>query len=204
MKNGVQYFKYSTYIVTVLAAMWFFRSCNCGGEKIKEVPVIKYDTTYIPSKVDTHYIPQPYKVNVPVPYQVLDSFTETIVQKVDTAEILKDYNSTRFYSDKQKIQYGSVTINDTITQNKIAGRGLVVDMNVPVVTKTITETQPRRNVVLFGIEALGSNQNVFEATGVDLGIMFKSQKYIGVKGQLLRGGQALIGVQLMFPVKLRK
>lgn len=204
MKNGIQYFKYSVWLLTLIAVIYLFHTCNCNKPEVKQVPVIKYDTTYIKGKDSISYVPKPYKVSVPVPYAVVDSFTETVVERVDTTQILKQFYSTLYYSDTQPIKYGSITINDTVSKNKIQGRGLVINQDIPIVTKTITEVIKRRNVLMVGVEALGNKDNPLYATGINAGIFSKRDRYIGIKGMILKGGQGLVGVDIKWPVKLRK
>lgn len=206
MKNGVQYFKHSVWLIAIIAVIYMFHTCNCGRQKVREVPVIKVkvDTQWLPQKDSISYIPKPYKVSVPVPYAVIDSFTETVVQPVDTAAILKQFYSTLYYSDTQPIKYGSITINDTVSKNKIQGRGLVVSQQIPVITKTITEAMRRRNVLMVGVDALGNKENPLYATGLNIGFHTKRDKYWGVKGMILKGGQGLIGVSAMWPIKTKR
>lgn len=206
MKNGVQYFKYSVWLLTVIAVIYLFHTCNCTKPAIKEVPVIKVkiDTQWLPQKDSISYVPKPYKVSVPVPYAVIDSFIETVVERVDTAQLLKQFYSTLYYSDSQPIKYGSVTINDTVSKNKIQGRGLIINQNLPVITKTITEIRKRRNVLMVGVEAMGNKNTPLYATGVNAGIFSKRERYIGFKGVVLKGGEGLIGVDLKWPIKTKR
>lgn len=154
-------------IVLLIAVIIAFRcghSCNRRKPSKPEIKV-KTDTVWQKSKQDTFYTPQLVKLipaKPPPPQVLFDTLYLESFQHIDTASILKDYFAKAIYSDTEKIKYGSIIINDTVTQNRIASRGLITNFNIPALTKTVTLTQPKRTQIYFGIDGMSDfKQNVY-------------------------------------------
>ena len=84
-----------------------------------------------------------------IPFVVLD--TTYIIDEVhDTITIVKDYNQVKVYSDTMRIDsLGYAYIQDTISQNKIQGRGFSANFNLPTITITkILETKSKNQLYL--------------------------------------------------------
>lgn len=140
-------------IVVILLAKC--KGCKEGGTivKIDSVTTVIHDT--VPFDIPI-YVPQPYAVKEPVPVYVLGPET---VREVDTAAILKDYYSTRFYSDTQKLDRATIIINDQISENRIKQRQLSGNIIHDSITTTITKTieAKKKNTVWFGLTGQGGN-----------------------------------------------
>lgn len=89
-----------------------------------------------------------------------------IVEPVDTTAILQDYFARAFYRDTLLTQYGTVAIEDTISQNRIQARRWATNFTIPTITKTVTlEAKPRSQLYagfsgLFGQQAIGAEINL--------------------------------------------
>lgn len=194
-------------LIVIIALIIFFKlDCNGGGKNESDTISVKVDTVYVNVKKDTHYIPQIdtviYTRNVPIPiHDTLEIFD---YQNVDTGRILSIFFAKRVYSDTQYIEYGSVVINDTVTQNRISSRELVINQNVPTITKEIILTQPKRTVAYLGFIASGNEKTPVFGVGASFGLKFKNDKYLGASYTVTREGNPLYGVQFAFPIKLRK
>lgn len=74
--------------------------------------------------------------------------THVVFKNVDTAAILKNYFSKSIYNDVVRSKYGSATIMDTISTNKIIGRSVLFNFNIPTTTITKVET-PKKTTQLY-------------------------------------------------------
>lgn len=206
MKNGSTYFKYSVILIIAVFIFIFFRRCghSGSGKATQDTIRITIDTTIEIVRIDTHYMPKPYKVNVPVPYIVHDSLIEYSVEKVDSLAILKDYLSKKFYRDSIPNKYGYFIFEDTLHKNEIIGRGIVENLSIPTITKTFTIEARPKAMLMVGGEVLGNQNNILYATGVSLGLKARNSKYYAVKGFLDKHGTVYYGFQFTVPIRLRK
>jgi hypothetical protein len=112
-----------------------------------------------------------------------DIYHETIVEKeviipavIDTAALLKDYYSKVLYKDTLVLpdSLGTVSVIDTITQNKILGR----TFNASVKQRTIKETtivkELPKTKVFYGLEG-GFNKADF-VSSVGAGVLINTKK----------------------------
>lgn len=156
-------------VILFILAFRCGKSCNRTKPPKPEIQ-IKIDTVWKEHKTDTFYKPTLIKIIAIKPGEPLiihDSIPVT--SQVDTAFILRDYFAKAIYKDEKNIQYGKITINDTVTQNRIAGRGLIIDQNIPEITKTVTLTERKRNQIYLGIDGMAD---------------FKKNIYLGFSGAL--------------------
>jgi hypothetical protein len=109
-----------------------------------------------------------------IPFVVLD--TTYIIDEVhDTITIVKDYNQVKVYSDTMRIDsLGYAYIQDTISQNKIQGRGFSANFNLPTITITKVIVPKPKNEVYFGL--LGDLRAIDNKVGLGLGLGFKTAK----------------------------
>jgi hypothetical protein len=115
-----------------------------------------------------------YKKGESIPFVVLDT-TYLIDEVHDTITIVKDYNQAKVYSDTIRIDtLGYAYIQDTISQNKIQGRGFKAEISEKTiyVTKTIIP-KPKNEVYLGFLSDLRSFDN---KVGLGLGLGYKTAK----------------------------
>lgn len=135
-----------TLFVIITLVIILSRACDkCRNTTTK----IKIDTVYVQVKQDTSYIPVVKTVylpgKAPKPFEKWDTLYIPELTEVDTLAILQDYYSFKMYSDTLKNKYGFVLVNDTISTNKIVGRGVKTQMTIPEITKTVTITHFKKN-----------------------------------------------------------
>jgi hypothetical protein len=102
------------------------------------------DTQYIPKTKtvykpgETIYVEKPIYIDVP--------------SDVDTGAILKDYYAKRVYKDSIKLEdsLGTITLIDTIQENKIKGRWFKSNINQIVIKDSIIVEKPPVNQFYFG------------------------------------------------------
>lgn len=212
MSNTATYFKWGTLLVGIAVVVWLtlqIKGCvsGSGSGSNKDTISVKHDTTYI-TKRDT--ITQtletlvPYKVEYVKTVVKHDTLTsiEFVTTEADTTRILEQYFATKFYSITSPVQYGEATIHDTITQNRITGRSIILSQSIPQVKETIT-IRERRVVLYGGIIAFGNKENIPFASGVTLDLKFKNDALFGVGGLLTRD-KPMFQASLKVPIRLRK
>lgn len=192
-------------ILTVILAIVILFLVKCeggGGTIVKSDTVVRVVTDTVPFAV-TDYVPQPYEVKVPVPVYVEG---REVIRDVDTGAILRDYYSTRFYSDNQKIkdssgrQVGEVTINDEISENRIKKRSVFGNVIHDSIYTTITNTMKKRNYLYFGMIAQGNRETI--AGGASL--MFMQKKGYGIELGALIDTKGTVTGQASLKLKLFK
>jgi len=159
-----------------IAILLYLQKCGRGGGVIES---IKIDTVWVSVKADTFYIPKIITHYPPgkVPPALEKWDTLYVIEDIDTAAILQDYFSFNLYSDTLKNKYGYVLVNDTISRNKILGRGVKTDLLVPEVTKTITLIE-KRNQVYLGGELLGNIKESAAGFGLNVSLKTKQDRMV--------------------------
>jgi hypothetical protein len=154
-------------ILALLIVLFFFMFSDPRyvGDKV----VTKIDT------LEVHHDTTIYKKGKNIPYEVLDSIYLIDTFPIhDTAYIVKDYKEIKAYSDILRIDTDNyVYIKDTISQNKILGRGY----DAHFVQKTITITHDiyhkPKNELYLGL--IGDLRRFDNRIGVGVGINYKKQ-----------------------------
>jgi len=115
-----------------------------------------------------------YKRGQSIPFVVLDTIVKTN-EVHDTIRILNDYSRIYAYYDTLKLDSAQyVYVSDTISQNKILGRGYgghFVDKTIRIET---TKTLPSKFAVYWGV--LGDYREFDKKIGFGFGLAFKMPK----------------------------
>ena len=153
-------------IVLLVAVLIFFIASEARYTKTD--PIIIADTVY-QEKTFTKFIK-----GKSIPFVVLD--TIYLIDKVtDTITIVKDYNQAKVYSDTIKIDsLGFAYIQDTISQNKIQGRGFSANFNLPTITITKLIEQKSKNQLYLGF--IGDLRHDNKQIGIGGSIALKTAK----------------------------
>jgi hypothetical protein len=153
-------------IVLLVAVLIFF--IGSEARYTKSEPVIVSDTVY-QQKTFTKFIK-----GKSIPFVVLD--TIYIIDRVtDTITIVKDYNQVKVYSDTMRIDsLGYAYIQDTISQNKIQGRGFSANFNLPTITITKLIEQKSKNQLYLGF--IGDLKHSNGQIGIGGSIALKTAK----------------------------
>lgn len=153
-------------IVLLTAVLIFFVASD--ARYTKSEPVIVTDTVY-QEKTFTKFI----KGNS-IPFVVLDTIY-IIDRFTDTITIVKDYNQVKVYSDTMRIDsIGYAYIQDTISQNKIQGRGFSANFNLPTITITKLIEQKSKNQLYLGF--IGDLKHSNGQIGIGGSIALKTAK----------------------------
>lgn len=153
-------------IVLLVAVLIFFIASEARYTKTD--PIIIADTVY-QEKTFTKFIK-----GKSIPFVVLD--TIYLIDKVtDTITIVKDYNQAKVYSDTIKIDsLGFAYIQDTISQNKIQGRGFSANFNLPTITITKLIEPKSKNQLYLGF--IGDLRHDNKQIGIGGSIALKTAK----------------------------
>jgi hypothetical protein len=162
---------------------------NCPDQPVKSV---KVDTSYIIDQFrSTWQKPKPDTIILPgkkpkpeIIYQ--DGPPTFVMNDVDTAAILQDYFAKVYYSDSLQTEYGTVTVEDTITENRIQVRRWATNFKIPTITKTITQSVKPRNQLYAGFSGLFGQTNI----GAEINLSFKNKR-----DQVYEIGTGLFGNQ---------
>jgi hypothetical protein len=132
-------------IVLLIAVLIFFIFSDATYTKTE--PIVISDTVY-QQKTFTKFIK-----GKSIPFVVLDTIYNidtTTYYKIDTITIVKDYNQVKVYSDTIRVDsLGFAYIQDTISQNKVQGRGFSANFNLPTITFTkILDTKSKNQLYL--------------------------------------------------------
>ena len=137
-------------------------------KETKPIVVTKYDTI-----VEVKNIVK-YKRGESIPFVVLDTIYK-IDEVHDTIRIMSDYNRIYAYYDTLKLDSAQyVYVSDTISQNKILGRGYgghFVEKEIRIQT---TKIMPPKFAVYWGV--LGDYREFDKKIGFGFGLAFKMPK----------------------------
>ena len=153
-------------IVLLVAVLIFFIGSDARYAKTE--PTIVIDTVY-QQKTFTKFIK-----GKSIPFVVLDTIYQ-IDRVTDTITIVKDYNQVNVYSDTMRIDsLGYAYIQDTISQNKIQGRGFSANFNLPTITITKLIEKKDKNQLYLGF--IGDLKHSNGQIGIGGSIALKTAK----------------------------
>ena len=122
-------------------------------------------------------VPIEFEVEVPVeklvPYAVHD--TVAVNTPIDTNAILNSLGQKIFKKDVLKLpsNVGTVTLFDTISNNRIIGRSFKSEVKQKIVRDTMYTSIPRQNEFYVGLDAKFDKPNVINIVG--LSVLFKNK-----------------------------
>ena len=133
-----------------------------------EVPV--HDTVGIEVPMEVEVV---VEVEKPVPYAVHD--TVAVNNPIDTNAILNALGQKIFKKDILKLpsNVGTVTLFDTISNNRIIGRSFKSDVKQKIVRDTMYTPIPRQSEFYVGLDAKFDKPNVINIVG--LSVLFKNK-----------------------------
>lgn len=201
----VNFWRNISLILFVLCLVLY--TCNgCLKGKLAKMEqpkgeVIKRDTT-----VKTVYVKttDSFYREVPKPYRIVDSFIAFEVQSVDTLTILRDHFASVFYIDSIETKYGKVKISDTLSKNRLIGRGVVTDFTIPHTTTTITNTVQQKTTQLYaGLNLQGSKENILSGIGGSLMLKTKQDRIYEVGALIGPDGRLIYQAGIKFKISLK-
>ena len=135
-------------------------------KETKPIVITKYDTI-----VEIKNIVK-YKRGESIPFVVLDTIVKI---EYDTIRIMSDYNRIYAYYDTLKLDSAQyVYVSDTISQNKILGRGYGGHFVEKTIRIETTKIMPPKFAVYWGV--LGDYREFDKKVGFGFGLAFKMPK----------------------------
>jgi hypothetical protein len=99
----------------------------------------------------------------------------------DTIKIVSDYSRVYSYLDTIRLDTNNVVfIQDTITQNKIIGRGFSANLSEKTIIETRTITPKPKNALYLGVLADLRQDKSLQGVGIGLMLKVKDRALIGV------------------------
>ena len=133
--------------------------------------------TKVITKIDTlikHDTIRKYKKGDAIPFVVLDTIYQ-IDQVHDTIYIVNDYNKVKVYTDTLRINTDNyVSIQDTISQNKIFGRGYNAHFTEKTIVVTNNIYHKPKNELFVGL--IGDLRRFDNKIGAGVSLNYKKQK----------------------------
>jgi hypothetical protein len=155
-------------VITLLVAILIFFIFR-NSRYIKDEP-------YIITNIDTVYQEKTFTKftkGKDIPYLVLqDNFILDTVH--DTITIVKDYLTTKVFTDTFTIDSSKFTIIDTISQNTIQGRRFLADIKERTIRITNDIYHKDKNAFYFGV--LGDLRRFDNKLGLGVGLGYKTPK----------------------------
>lgn len=163
-------------IVLLLLQGWYYRNSTPVEPTIITKVETKWDTVTIQS---LEYVPKLVD-KVITKYETVYKVDSVLVNvEVDTANILKEYFAKNVYVDKIVLDtFGSVTLIDTISQNKIYSRKYTSDILIP--TNTITNNIYINDKGFYAGGSLGINQKMLHSISGEILYKTKNSTIFGV------------------------
>ncbi len=172
-------------VLLVVIALFLFSDPSYNGGSV----TIVRDTVY-QQKTFTHY----KKGNDIYSYIIKTDSVQNYVH--DTIKIISDYSRVYAYSDTINIDTNNVVyVQDTISQNRILGRGFSAKLSEKTVYVTKTIQPKDRTAVYFGF--LGDMRQDNRQLGVGVGIAIKTPKKGVITANATTNGYSL-GYYLKF------
>lgn len=203
-------------IAIVVLILWIIlQNCNPGGiipgGKTIKVDGKKYEV--IKHEIDTVEVLKEKvitKKGKDIFHEIIEYDTVTMKEfvDVDTTAILKDYLSKVVYKDTLILpdSLGSVSLTDTITQNRLEGRTWNAKVKERIIKETLIVKDPPKSQLYFGLSGNFDRENLI--AGVGAGLAFKTKKdklyqiNLGVNNQ--QKLSPFIGVGTFWKIKLKK
>lgn len=175
-------------VILILIVALFIERCNNGkqvSQKPDTVRIVKIDTIVLEGKI----------VKKPIPYKVeiTDTFyidTTDVNFTKNCLETTKSHFSKVYYSDSIQVSdslgmTGVVNTYDTLSQNRIIGRGISYKITYPKIRETITITKPEPKKTMFFIGGAALVNYPFRNIGVEanIGVLNKKNQFYEIGAQ---------------------
>ncbi len=172
---------------------------DCDQKLIKADTVTVHDTIKEAFDIIV-YVPQIKEIKTPVPVYVEG---KEVIREVDTSAILKDYYTTVFYSDSQRVGGSTIRIDDQISQNRIKQRQVYGSIEREIVTNNITKTieAKKKNILYAGIGGGWADSTLFPSAS----LLFVPKKGAAYQANVgLLNNKLFYQGQIFFPIRLNK
>lgn len=167
-------------VALILLLLWKW---NCGGTCPAITETVKTDTVW-KTRVDSSSWSKPEPVAIkpgktPAPrIQIVEvpgqAIPDTIWIPVDTAAILSEYFAVVDYDTTYHFLEGDISVQNTVTENRINRQRVLPTFNIPEITTTITQALKKKRQFYFGVDGYGGKE--IPLFGAGASIMYKDRK----------------------------
>jgi hypothetical protein len=175
-----KYINTKNIIIVILIILLFLVFLNPGGyvpmrtkyvPKIDSIPYAVHDTISVDSLVEVEV-----EVEVEVPYEVEKRVEIPVMQPVDTMEILKVFYTKNIQKNVLNLPngVGTITLTDTIVQNKIVGTSFDSKIKKQIVRDTLRLPEEKKNKVYFGVTTQVDRPNFIN--GMGMGVLYQTKE----------------------------
>lgn len=213
-----------------IAVLWGFREgCGCRKGTGDVVGGPSPEPVYLPGVetiiIDTHYVPEPkrftrsdyLKIDGKKNFILSGDDEDATNRQVDLNDHVHSFDCSKdtafdrskffpdgatIYRDSLPVSHGYAIIQDTVSENRITGRGFRLNQALPTVERTIPEK--KRNVVYLGISGTGGKQNYLYSVSGDISLKDKRDRMYSLSGHVTVDNRFLIGAGVRWPVRWRK
>jgi len=153
-------FKNLSFVIIIILVVIIFLQRACSPDPIPDiydptvVTISKKDYELLLHKKEIKWKTETFYVKGdPIPGETI--YTE-VPQDIDTNAIIKDYFAKRPYSETVQIKpdtinYGTVTVTDTVHKNRLLGRRYDFNLTIPEVHELIVVKElPKRQLYIGG------------------------------------------------------
>lgn len=169
--------KTRNYLIGAAALVLFFLGFFLGRSSSKEVEKIVTKTNWKKSVYLTEK-----KIPYPVPYAIVDTVwndADTIIQPVDSANILADYEKTRKYKlDFSTDSTGVFIVDAVVNKNKLK----MANSKVIPIVKSVYETKTVTNIKTLQFYGMLGSSIDTKVNQIQFGIDLKQRIMLGVSG----------------------
>jgi hypothetical protein len=122
------------------------------------------------------YIDSLVEVEIEVPIEIEVPTQVIITQSVDTMEILKVFYNKKIEKNVLNLPNGAgtITLTDTISQNKIIGRLFESKVKKQIVRDTLRLPEEKKDKVYFGLNTQVDRPNLIN--GLGMGLLYQTKE----------------------------
>jgi hypothetical protein len=208
--NFYNLFDFKTILIVVLILVILLMKMCSPKPPVKPGDTIKVNGkkyVVLHRTIDTQYIPKTKTVYKPGETIYVETpIYVDVPANVDTNAILKDYYSKRVYKDSIKLEdsLGSITLIDTIQENKIKGRWFKSNINQIVIKDSIIVEKPPVNQVYVG-GVIGADRKIgFNYFGPTFVLKTKSDNMYSLGLGINNNLNTSIQAGIFWKIKLKK
>lgn len=208
-KPGINYWKIAAIVAVVGGLMFWARSC--GIQSVMKTTgnntIIYRDTTkiiYQPWFKEVIVAGKDGKDGKIIYRQDSVHYYEVRIDPADTAAILARYFEKAVYDDTINLSRGKIFVKDTVSENRIQGRSVMVDIRDTTITRTVTLMPPRRIVGYFTGSAMGNVQRNLYGVGAGFGVKLPSDMIYQAEVKLVQGQRPIYEGRVFLPIRLKR
>ncbi len=198
---------FTTLVILVLVVVLLLKECKPAGSP--EGPTIIRDTTWVIKDSTVYSKPQVIKT---IPVNIYhDSTVREYLPDTNYARLVVQYQNTitellskNIQLDSLKIDStGWVKVTDTVSRNRVTGRGYTYNLKYPIIKETQILPAPLKRQFFVGGMVGGSKEQ--PVNQMNAGLLYKSKRdhILGVNAGFNQQGQLTYGLQSYWKIKLK-